>query len=157
VHPDSIGANAVSTHIVGNEIFSTVSASLLPSKGLAFKDYTWTVWSIDSRVTGLGRLDDFAPNANIGVTAVPEPETYALFGAGLGLMGLVARRRARGVARPSPPDQAAIFSCSATVSASSFSALRTAGRASTRAFHAIRFCRWPIWAPERSCHIVAQT
>jgi hypothetical protein len=92
----SIGANAVSTHIVGNEIFSTVSASLLPSKGLAFKDYTWTVWSIDSRVAGLGRLADFAPNANIGVTAVPEPETYAMFAAGLGLMGMVARRRSRG-------------------------------------------------------------
>ena len=93
----SIGANAVSTHIVGNEIFSTVSASLLPSKGLAFKDYTWTVWSIDSRVAGLGRLADFAPNANIGVTAVPEPGTYAMFAAGLGLMGMLARRRSRAV------------------------------------------------------------
>ena len=55
------------------------------------------MWSIDSRVTGLRRLADFAPNANIGVTAVPEPETYALFAAGLGLMGWVARRRARAV------------------------------------------------------------
>lgn len=30
---------------------------------------------------------------NVSVTAVPEPETYALFLAGLGLMGAVARRR----------------------------------------------------------------
>ena len=30
---------------------------------------------------------------NVSVTAVPEPETYALFIAGLGLMGFVARRR----------------------------------------------------------------
>ena len=30
---------------------------------------------------------------NVSVTAVPEPETYALFMAGLGLMGFVARRR----------------------------------------------------------------
>jgi PEP-CTERM motif len=39
------------------------------------------------------RLDDTA----VGVAAVPEPETYAMMLAGLGLMGFVARRRtARG-------------------------------------------------------------
>ncbi len=31
---------------------------------------------------------------NINVAAVPEPETYALFLAGLGLVGMIARRRA---------------------------------------------------------------
>ena len=30
---------------------------------------------------------------NVGVAAVPEPETYAMMLAGLGLMGFVARRR----------------------------------------------------------------
>jgi hypothetical protein len=35
---------------------------------------------------------------NVTVTAVPEPETYALFMAGLGLMGLIARRRKNGQA-----------------------------------------------------------
>lgn len=91
----NVGANAISSHIVGNQIFSTVSAALLPSKGLAPKDYTWTVWSIDSRVTGLGRLADFAPNANITVSAVPEADTYAMLMAGLGMLGMVARRRSR--------------------------------------------------------------
>lgn len=41
--------------------------------------------------------DTFATNNSgafsVTVTAVPEPESYALFLAGLGLMGLVARRR----------------------------------------------------------------
>jgi len=32
-------------------------------------------------------------NVKVSVTAVPEPETYALFLAGLGVMGAVARRR----------------------------------------------------------------
>jgi hypothetical protein len=35
---------------------------------------------------------------NVTVTAVPEPETYALFMAGLGLMGFIARRRKNGQA-----------------------------------------------------------
>lgn len=44
-------------------------------------------------------FDSFQPDntgsiiADINVTAVPEPETYAMFLAGLGLMGFVARRR----------------------------------------------------------------
>jgi hypothetical protein len=32
------------------------------------------------------------------VTGVPEPETYAMFMAGLGLMGFIARRRKNGQA-----------------------------------------------------------
>ncbi|USX24210.1 FxDxF family PEP-CTERM protein [Oxalobacteraceae bacterium OTU3CINTB1] len=90
-----VGATPITEQIVGNRIFATVSASLLPSNGLAFKDYTWTVWSIDTNVAGLGRLADFAPNANINVTAVPEPATYGMLLAGLGMLGMVARRRAR--------------------------------------------------------------
>jgi hypothetical protein len=90
-----VGATPITEQIVGNRIFATVSASLLPSNGRAFKDYTWTVWSIDSNVAGLGRLADFAPDANINVAAVPEPATYGMLLAGLGMLGMVARRRAR--------------------------------------------------------------
>jgi hypothetical protein len=91
----SIGADAVATSIVGSDIYATVSAALLPSSGLAFQDYTWTVWSIDSRVSGLGRLADFAPDANIQVSAVPEPGTWAMLAAGLALVGTVAGRGKR--------------------------------------------------------------
>ena len=90
-----VGATPITEQIVGNQIFATISASLLPSNGLAFKDYTWTVWSIDTNVSGLARLADFAPDANIGVSAVPEPATYGMLLAGLGMLGMVARRRAR--------------------------------------------------------------
>jgi hypothetical protein len=91
----SVGAASVTTHIVGDEIFATVPASLLPSHGFADTDYTWALWSIDSNVTGLPRNADFAPDANIRVSAVPEPANVALLAAGFGLLGFVARRRAR--------------------------------------------------------------
>ncbi len=90
----TVGTTAVTTHIVGDEIFALVPASLLPSHGLADQDYTWALWSIDSNVAGLPRNADFAPDANIGVSAVPEPANVALLAAGLGLFGFMARRRA---------------------------------------------------------------
>lgn len=52
--------------------------------------YTVSLGVVDvSDVAGNSRLDI----SNIHVTAVPEPETYALLLAGLGLMATVARRR----------------------------------------------------------------
>ena len=45
-------------------------------------------WKLDPENTGLART------GAIGVTAaIPEPETYALFLAGLGAMGFMAKRR----------------------------------------------------------------
>ena len=95
----AVGTTAVATRIVGDEIFATLPASLLPSHGLADADYTWALWSIDSTIAGLPRNADFAPDANIRVSAVPEPANLALLASGLGLIGFVARRRMVAAAR----------------------------------------------------------
>ena len=89
----AVGTTAVATRVVGDAIYATVPASLLPSHGFADADYTWALWSIDSTVTGLPRNADFAPDASIRVSAVPEPANLALLVSGLGLLGFVARRR----------------------------------------------------------------
>jgi hypothetical protein len=46
-----------------------------------------------SNVAGRGRLADFAPDANIKVSAVPGPATYGMLMGGLGMLGLLARGR----------------------------------------------------------------
>jgi T5SS/PEP-CTERM-associated repeat protein len=51
-----------------------------------------TVTGYDRRRLDFSRL---AANGSVSVTAVPEPETYAMLLAGLGLMGALARRRRR--------------------------------------------------------------
>lgn len=56
------------------------------------KFYEFVIGYNDSAGTAsLGDWDDMV----IGVNAIPEPETYAMLLAGLGLMGFVARRRQR--------------------------------------------------------------
>ena len=66
---------------------------VLTSYGIADTDVTWALWSIDSSVTGLARNADFAPDGDIRVSAVPEPAPIASMLAGLGLLGVAARRR----------------------------------------------------------------
>lgn len=66
-----------------NEL-STASAS----------QYTASIWMVQNTLTtGHGYAQDVAVFSKI--PAVPEPETYAMFAAGLGLLGFAARRRNR--------------------------------------------------------------
>ncbi|MTV40968.1 PEPxxWA-CTERM sorting domain-containing protein [Duganella radicis] len=62
---------------------------------------TWTTFNFNASFSGLSSLTWQQGPAlggkfefdNINVTAVPEPETYAMLLAGLGLVGVAARRR----------------------------------------------------------------
>ena len=88
---------AGSITVSGATISAVVSGSLLPSTGFNKLDYTWDLWPRDISGTGFGQIADFAPdNADFTTTpgtVVPEPETYVLMLAGLGLVGWAARRR----------------------------------------------------------------
>ena len=78
----------------GNTIMGSVPDSLLPSMGFSFEDYTWNLWPRDGTAAGNAAISDFAPDAsNAGVTAVPEPASWALMGGALALMLAAARRR----------------------------------------------------------------
>lgn len=96
------GSVKVSSHTITAE---ALPVSLFPSTGYQPANYTWNLWP---RV-GLGQnnqISDFAPdaaNAAFQVTAVPEPETWAMLGLGLGVLGL----RKRAVRRAAPAGDAA--------------------------------------------------
>ena len=90
---------AGAAHIYGDTLTVDFAASLLPSTGFRPEDYRISFWTRDSSQVGTAGLADFAPdNSTIQVGAVPEPETYAMLLAGLGLMSFVVRRRQQKVA-----------------------------------------------------------
>jgi hypothetical protein len=96
---------AGSVTVSGNTITGLVSGSLLPSTGFDKLDYTWNLWPRDGAVpSGFTAISDFAPdNANFTTTPglVPEPQTYALWLAGLGALLCMQRRRAANAPRGS--------------------------------------------------------
>ena len=68
----------------------TVNAGWALAAAVDINDNGWIVGYAHNSITG-------AEHAFL-LTPVPEPETYAMFLAGLGLMGFMARRRKNGQA-----------------------------------------------------------
>ncbi|MES2148662.1 MAG: hypothetical protein V4508_02610 [Pseudomonadota bacterium] len=91
----TVGSQGIGAQIDGADIFALVSASLLPSTLLAPENYRWSLWTIDSTVSGLARNADFAPDGDANVTVVPEPPNSVTMLTGLALLGFTARRRFR--------------------------------------------------------------
>jgi len=90
--------------IFGNSFLAQVPASLLPSRGFSFAQYTFNLWprfQVGSAGNSNTDIADFAPdNGNalvtVAPTAVPEPSTMILLGTGLAAAGAARRRRKAG-------------------------------------------------------------
>lgn len=93
ITPLSSGAVTVG----GATISGLVPASLLPSRGFAFEDYTFTMWirkRVNPALDGTNaELADFIPDASGFTASVPEPTSWAMLIVGFGLSGAVLRRR----------------------------------------------------------------
>ena len=85
----------------GDALTYTAWAGGEPNNAGGNEDYVHTYtngqWNDLANVSGYG-FPQFGVVETVAVSAVPEPETYALMLAGLGLMGSIARRRKVNVA-----------------------------------------------------------
>jgi hypothetical protein len=92
MYPGLTGDGAVAVTFTGTKLDnSTVMQSFNVNDG-APQTFTFTGFTNLASVTWTDNAT-YHQFDNINVAAVPEPETYAMFLAGLGLMGFMARRR----------------------------------------------------------------
>lgn len=99
---DKVGTPWGSSFTLDSVTFSSSSVGSLAgdlnpsSSAFSFKNVAQGVYSVlvSGSLSHDGQIHDVAfIGANYTVTAVPEPGSYAMFFAGLGLMGVIARRR----------------------------------------------------------------
>ena len=81
----SFGTTTTSVSVLGSAAFSTHSVSLMPAANGIFH-----LSFLDNSSNNVGAILD---NVNVQTTAIPEPETFAMLLAGLGLAGVAARWR----------------------------------------------------------------
>lgn len=99
--PDTFNLLTVGSTAPGatSQEFTAMSLGFPVSNGdQSFSQYVQFTGLNGSKITSLtfsSAIDAFE-SANYSVTPIPEPETYALMLAGLGLVGLIARRRQKG-------------------------------------------------------------
>jgi hypothetical protein len=78
----------------GGTSIGLIGTNLQVTSGGGQGTYAYVLGYNDSAGSStLGDWDDFVVGVNFRVSAIPEPETYAMLLAGLGLLGFVARRR----------------------------------------------------------------
>lgn len=102
---DGGGYFGISQGFPGNHTWLAGSSSRFPTPLTLINDGTWRSYSIQFSGTGHLMLEQFANDTpgqaqfrglsvtDVAVTAVPEPESYAMLLAGLGLMGVAIKRK----------------------------------------------------------------
>lgn len=101
----SFGANNSSANVVTGKLHFDVTNSLKAVQTGTLPGYGWVMIPFVNGTNGIDwRSSEFAtiadrPLLTVQVQPIPEPETYALLLAGLGLVGLVARHRRRDICR----------------------------------------------------------
>lgn len=96
----SIGANDGAENVSNGLLVIDVTSSLqgvlagnLPGYGWALLPFTNGTNGIDFDTSEYGDITTLRPLLSVEIAPVPEPETYAMLLAGLGLIGFAARRR----------------------------------------------------------------
>ncbi|AOF81571.1 PEP-CTERM -sorting domain protein [Methyloversatilis sp. RAC08] len=95
----TIGANNGAENVGTDWLSIDLTASLQAAQSGAIPGYGWAMIPFVAGTNGIDFAtseyfaQNFRPELSVEVMAVPEPETYAMLLAGLGLIGFAARRR----------------------------------------------------------------